>query len=244
MQATVSTFRLPKAGNSESEYEDSSWPCNSCVETLPARIAVADGATDAVFSGLWAYLLVEAWGLQRLKEVSAESVGVVAAAWQQIVQNRVVPWYVEEKAKQGSYAAFIGVDIDCSAESGWGHWSATACGDCCLFQIREGQLLTAFPMTQSKDFSNSPSLLCTRSMDANDLNGIRNDTGEWRAGDSLYLMSDALACWFLAKCESDLASPNLLSLESESSFEKWIEDLRGLQELKNDDCTLVTVYFE
>ena len=247
MQATVSIFWLQKAGHSESEYEDACWPRTSCIETLPARIAVADGATDAVYSGLWAYLLVEAWGSRRFEEISKETISATAEGWQQTIQNRVMPWYVEEKASQGTYAAFIGVDLDYSPQSDSGSWSAFACGDCCLFQIRDGKMLTAFPITQSKDFSNSPLLLCTRIMDTNDLNGIRKDAGKWRPGDSFYFMSDALACWFLTKCESDSTSPDLLddpNLESESSFKKWIGDLRGLQELKNDDCTLVTVSFE
>lgn len=247
MKAHVSIFQLPKAGHTKAEYEDSCWPRESCAETLPTRLAVADGATDAVYSGLWAGLLVEAWGLSRFGDVSPEAIRETAESWQQMIQYRSMPWYVEEKAKRGTYAAFVGLDLNHETDSGSGGWTAAACGDCCLFQIRCNKVITKFPVTHSEDFSSSPLLLGTHTMNVNDQEGIRKEAGQWEVGDSFYLMSDALACWFLAKYESGFEPSHLLGhliTDREPSFEMWIDDLRERRELKNDDCTLLSVTLE
>jgi len=248
MKACVNAFRLQKAGNADSEYEDSFWPQTSCEQTLPARIAVADGATDAVYSGLWANILVRAWGRRRIKTASfPEGVGKQAKIWQRIIRHRRKPWYVEEKVRLGTYAAFIGVDLDHTPGSSSGSWSAIACGDCCLFHVRDTELITPFPVSRSSEFSNSPLLLSTSGMNRDDLNRVQTATGSWEEGDCFYLMSDALAYWFMAKCELGAVPWQLLSditLARQPSFQVWVQDLRERHELKNDDCTLVSVTFE
>jgi hypothetical protein len=60
-------------------------------------------------------------------------------------------------------------------------------------------------------------------------------------------MTDALAAWFLARCEKG-AVPWLelreVTLRKVPAFEEWISRLRNQREIKNDDCTLVSVSFE
>ena len=55
-------YWMPKAGNSEAEYEDSFWPRFLDGESNNFRFAVADGATEASFSGIWARQIVRAFG--------------------------------------------------------------------------------------------------------------------------------------------------------------------------------------
>lgn len=72
-------------------------------------------------------------------------------------------------------------------------------------------------------------------------------TGSWEENDSLYLMTDALACWFLASCETGVIPWRLLTevtLTQEPPFEQWLAKLRGRREIRNDDCTLLNVTFE
>ena len=61
MQILVEGFWLPKAGNTEDEYEDALSPkkTQGKLERKFPRFAVADGATESSFSGLWAQLLVD-----------------------------------------------------------------------------------------------------------------------------------------------------------------------------------------
>jgi len=248
MKACVNAFSVQKAGNTEDEYEDSFWPIGPRDEELPARIAAADGATDAVYSGIWAKLLVRSWGKRRLDESRfQDGVNRDAKLWRRIIRHRKMPWYVEEKARAGTFAAFVGLELDYSQGSIAGTWSAVACGDCCFFHIRESELLTSFPVTRSAEFSNSPHLLSSKDTDSGDSDQLSKATGTWEEGDHLYLMSDALACWFLTRCEEGFVPWQILTevtLTGEPPFADWIGELRNRHEIKNDDCTLVSITFE
>jgi len=248
MKACITTFRSQKAGNSESEYEDAAWPAHSCEQNLPLRIAAADGASDAVFSGLWAEMLVRSWGRGRLNAPDfSRRVGRLGRAWRRTIRDRQLPWYVEEKARAGSYAAFIGLALSHTPGSSSGSWSAVACGDCCFFQLRESALITAFPVSQTSDFSSTPPLLTSDSARQVEGAAVLTATGSWEENDSLYLMTDALACWFLASCETGVIPWRLLTevtLTQEPPFEQWLAKLRGRREIRNDDCTLLNVTFE
>lgn len=248
MKACVAAFGVQKAGNVESEYEDSFWPCTPGNEAFPVRIAAADGATDAVYSGIWARLLVRSWGKRRLDEGRfLEGVDRDAKLWRRIIRHRKMPWYVEQKAQAGTFAAFVGLELDYPQESGAGTWSAVACGDCCFFHIRGRELLKSFPLSRSTDFSNCPHLVSSNQTDSKESEGLSRASGAWEDGDSLYLMSDALACWFLTRCEAGFVPWQILTevtLTGEPSFANWIDELRKRNEIKNDDCTLVSVTFE
>ena len=52
--------------------------------------------------------------------------------WGRAVAGKPLPWYAEEKARAGAYAALVGLELrrDC------GTWSALGCGDSCFFQLR------------------------------------------------------------------------------------------------------------
>ncbi|MGI8958790.1 MAG: protein phosphatase 2C domain-containing protein [Bryobacteraceae bacterium] len=249
MKIYVDVFRTQKAGNTKSEYEDAHWPpvAATTLEANKARIAVADGATDAVYSGLWARLLVRAYGRQQLAYKSMEAAVLKAAqVWQRVIRNRSLPWYAEEKARSGSFAALVGLELIQPDSRVGGCWSVLACGDSCFFQMRSDKLIQAFPVSRSEDFSNTPMLLGSQKQSTG-LGAIRSTTGYWEEGDCFYLMTDALACWFLGRCETgfvpwqDLRD---LTLARQPPFEEWISHLRNRGEIKNDDCTLISVSFE
>ena len=251
MRVYIDVFRTQKAGNAESEYEDAFWQpkCQGAFHGDALRIAAADGATDSIFSGFWAYLLVRAYGRRRMDNSKfPEHVANLGRLWARIVRRRrPMPWYAEEKARSGAHAAFLGVELIQAPDSSAGNWSALACGDCCFFQLRAAEMITAFPVSCADDFSSTPLLLSSGGMTSNELGAVRTATGSWQEGDCLYLMTDALACWFLSTCEKGLVPWELLrdlTLAKTPPFESWVADLRLRHEIKNDDCTLVSVTFE
>jgi hypothetical protein len=62
VDAYAQAFWLPKAGNSDSEYEDAFFPRRLKRRNgRRLRFAVADGATETSFSGVWARLLVSSF---------------------------------------------------------------------------------------------------------------------------------------------------------------------------------------
>jgi hypothetical protein len=69
--------------------------------------------------------------------------------------------------------------------------------------------------------------------------------GSWIEGDVFYLMTDALACWFLRQVEvgnkplEDLRE--YASLTEPSRFLTWIESLRDKGLVRNDDSTLLRI---
>jgi hypothetical protein len=245
----IDIFHTQKAGNAVSEYEDAFWRASptAMIEEKSVRIAIADGATDAVYSGLWARLMVKAYGRHGMTTTNAQDLLTKAArTWTRVVGRTPLPWYAEEKARAGSYAALVGLELRRSDDEVSGSWSALACGDSCFFHVRSEALIHSFPISLSKNFSNAP-LLLGSSPQSSGLEGIRTDSGNWQEGDCFYLMTDALASWFLASCETGAVPWEILrdiTIGKNLDFEEWISHLRQHHAIKNDDCTLIGISFE
>jgi hypothetical protein len=250
MKIYVDVFFTQKAGNSKAEYEDAFWPrsMQNHIHGDRVRIAAADGATDSVFSGLWARLLVRDYGKRRMDPGNLpEHLARLERVWRRVIRRRPLPWYAEQKVEAGAHAAFVGLELTEATEPGQGRWSALACGDSCFFQLRNGEIATAFPLSRSTEFSNGPVLLCSKVTHHDHNQGIETVTGTWIDGDSFYLMTDALAAWFLSRCEEGMVPLQALrdvTLKKDPPFEDWIARLRERREIKNDDCTLVSITFE
>jgi hypothetical protein len=249
MKIYIDVFQTQKAGNTESEYEDAFWPPvqNTTLQKNKVRIAVADGATDAVYSRLWARLLVRTYGKRKFtSQTIGAHLGKAAQVWERVVRRRPLPWYAEEKARAGAFAALVGLELTQREDDAGGCWSVLACGDSCFFHLRSDTVIQSFPISRSEDFSNAPLLLGSHRRSTG-LEGVHAATGSWQEGDCFYLMTDALASWFLSRCEKGVVPWQDLrdvTLAKAPAFEDWISRLRQQQEIKNDDCTLVSVSFE
>ena len=229
------SYRLPRRGHAADECDDA---CACAVER--GRFAVADGAAESAQSGLWARLLVEAFvGAEALPAWPGWIAGV-QARWAELAgppPEAPVPWYLEDRQRQGAFATFLGLAID-----GPG-WLALAVGDSCLFHVRDGRLLAAFPLERAEQFDNAPWLVGSRT-DPDKVPLERGAVlgGEAWPGDRLWLMTDALARWFLAEHEAG-ARPwgELEALADEKAFAARVEAWRDSRRLRNDDTTLVGV---
>ncbi|OJW23939.1 MAG: hypothetical protein BGO49_17290 [Planctomycetales bacterium 71-10] len=252
MTITIRAFSLPKAGNCESEYEDAAWPCNASEGTsFPVRMAVADGATEASFSAFWARLLVQDYGEGLLtEETLPDRLMVLRDSWKESVGKEPLPWYAEEKLRSGAFSSLLGLTIERDPEvhRDGGRWTALAIGDSCLFHVRGGELLLAFPLARTSDFDSRPVLIpSVRGGDEGLEGAMRAAGGRWREGDVFYLMTDAFACWFLRRLELREGDPIgfVEGIQDDSSFEEVIRHQRGdrtedgLVMLKNDDVTLI-----
>jgi hypothetical protein len=243
----IEAFHTQKAGNAASEYEDAFWAPRMLtwgVHEESVRVAIADGATDAVYSRLWARLLVKQYCKRGMSgETVPANLEKASHIWDRIVGRRPLPWYAEEKASAGAYATLAGLELRRGDNGDPGRWSALACGDCCFFHLRSETLIGSFPISRSQDFSNAPFLLGSR-LSTRGVEAVQTAAGTWKEGDRLYLMSDALAAWFLTSCESGAVPWQPLqnvTIGKKLSFEHWISSLREEKALKNDDCTLVAI---
>ena len=248
MNVLVEPFWVHKRGNPPEDYEDAVCPQERHeYEQTCVRIAVADGATESIFARRWAEQLVSAVGDGELSPCSlAEGIFQLRARWREWLAGKTLPWFAEEKARQGAFAALVALELnaeeDCKAAEG--NWHAAAVGDSCLFQVRGEEVLARFPLTTPEAFGNRPFLLNSVGPDENCLNEA-NSRGTWKRGDAFYLMTDALACWFLRHIDAggsptDIQSDFAFCNESDP-FRAWVESLRDKGSIQNDDCTLIRV---
>ncbi len=260
MWICTQAFHVPKRGNAETEYEDAFFPDTGFAsrDLTKFRCAVADGASESAYSGLWAQLLVRAFGRRKMRLERLRNL------WQRAVVARPVPWYLERKIRNGAHAAFVGLmlreekgtpktapkdplDIQIGeAATDSGSWRAMAVGDSCVFHVRGDQLLSAGPVTRSEHFDNNPVLVSSRSRDPfrQDSPNVQVLKGRWEPGDTFHLATDALAQWLLSKHEAQKppwSALRDLDTDDPGCFASFIDELRSGDDLHNDDTTLVRV---
>jgi hypothetical protein len=255
MRVFAEALWMPKAGNTDSEYEDAYWPRHPVEGEGCSRFAVADGATETSFSGIWAKQLVRAYCAGAFDNLhDSEWLSKLQRKWWSIVRKKPMPWYAEEKLESGTFAALVGLTLHSeSAENEHGAWHAEAIGDSCLFQLRGGDILAKFPVQASQDFTNSPVLLSTKAGENSSLNSLTLARGEWQCGDHFYLMTDAIAAWFFRAIErheapweiirdldNDLRRP-LAQRSGMKSFREWVDMARRQSLMRNDDVTLYRI---
>lgn len=255
MQIHVQTHWLPKRGNAAEEYEDAFWPSACRTEAATFRCAVSDGATEASFSREWARRLAEAFCTGELcRDTFLPDLEAMQADWQDAFGDEVesLAWYAEQKAQQGAFATLVGLEVSEGADpDAPHHWLAIAVGDSNLFQVRDGELIAAFPLESSEQFTSSPYLLSSNLGTAGPAlrRYLHVAEGELLAGDVLYLMTDALACWFLACVERGKQPWKVLEAlppadEDDGTFADLVGALRTAEELQNDDVTFMRLSVE
>ena len=217
------------------------------MDAAAGRYALADGATESCFAGLWAKLLVEGFVHQGAGErrAMAEVASGRQAQWDANVRGRTLPWYAEPGVRQGAFAAFLGIVLARPSPASR-EWQAVAVGDTCLLHTRGRTLLRAFPIGHSRQFNNAPNLVGARMTPERvlEMESLWIE-GRGKPGDRLWAMTDALASWYLAEHEAG-GNPwshleSLLSSPDGQQFAEWIEGLRDAGRLRNDDVTLLAI---
>ncbi|WP_179862279.1 protein phosphatase 2C domain-containing protein [Longibacter salinarum] len=217
---------LPKAGHDEDENEDAFVVRD---ETFPVRAAVADGATEAVYSGVWADLLTRQ--IAALDDWSGtgwdDAVHAARSEWQTVVDAEPVdvPWYVAEKREQGAFATVLGLVI-----RGDGTFEARWVGDCVLIQQSKGSK-QSWPVDDPEAFTHRPALLSSRS-EAGTITAQTTE-GTWDQEDVFLLATDAVAAWLLRE------TPELA--HDADALREQLRTARQEGHLRNDDCTIIRI---
>lgn len=236
------SFFLHKDGNQPEEYEDA-FAGNPKV----GRFAVADGASESSFASLWAKLLVEGYVGVREGRTGLGWMSPLQHRWAEEVDQVEVDWFGEEKRQAGAFATFLGLSFKKPQDDNDGRWQASVVGDCCLFQVRDGDLVGSFPLSKSSDFGIRPQLICSRAKPGRDeLSLTQKKVGRWKTGDRFFLMTDALAQWFLGRNEEkrkpwESLLKRVTQTDAAAMMTAYVEQLRSGGELKNDDVTLVVI---
>jgi hypothetical protein len=184
-------------------------------------------------SGIWAGILARHYA--QTGAFDAAALPALGEQWLNDVRARTadkpLPWYVEEKLSYGAFAALIGFHAD-----PYGGWTATAAGDCCLFHIRLGRIIKAFPLESAEAFNSRPALLSTHPAHNAGVQ-IATHAGTWLKHDCFFLMSDALAQFTLMYPQ---AVKKLIALKPEA-FAPMVEHLRSRKLCRNDDVTFIRI---
>jgi|CXWL01.1.fsa_nt_gi serine/threonine protein phosphatase PrpC len=224
----VRILSLPKLGNDQDENEDG-W----FVTTDVRRLAVADGASSAFASRQWSKILTESFASDPRIELSSTEgrmafVEACSQRWHAAVAGNG-DWWSNEARGRGSFAALVAVEL---AEDLT--FVASAVGDCCLMLCDESdRLRLSFPVDSAAAFDSTPSLLATN---APDLGDWRRASGRLAPGQSLVLVSDAMAEWLLKDSASRL--PWLLGSD-EAAWAQALVAVRERNDMVNDDVTVV-----
>ena len=230
---------LTKLGQEASECEDS-----LAIDAQTCRFAVADGATEAFDARRWAKRLAQHW-VQRESTLTIEEFRHWVAAEGRELQDSWgglnLSWYSEEKARSGSFAAFVGVELDLRTDLP--SWKAIALGDACLLHCRNGALIKSLPLSRSESFNTAPILVASdSSLHESSMPSVVIDSGSCESGDVLLLMSDAAASWYVQRLENgDGSTQNLFDTKCDEELSRFFDDERLAGRIRNDDLAIIRI---
>jgi len=240
-----------KYGCSPSEYEDAFVIKASKINNESCIYAsVADGATESSFSQEWAKMLTRAFSkgsIETIEDLRGQ-VEQLSNRWYQVINRKPLPWYAEDRVRQGAFATLCGLIIKSAGDScQTGTYKVIAVGDSCFFHVRNDKLIRAFPIDCSLNFNNNPCLLSSnleRNKTIWDKGAICQD--HWERGDLFFLMTDAIAQWFLQEIENEKYPWKVLMQlsqeeNSQQGFHDWVTTMRNSKQIKNDDTTALLI---
>lgn len=236
-------FLLPKSGHTMTECEDA-----VSVNTLRGRFSLADGATEAFDARTWALRLATSWAQGEKAPLTPEEFRVWIAAEGRALHDSwnglKLSWYAEEKARAGSFAAFVGVELDFHESTP--RWRTVALGDACFLHCRRGQILRSLPLSDSQSFTAAPFLVPSHAaMQDEAVARVRVDSGNAEAGDVLMLLSDAASAWYLMLAEKDdgmrVSFDLLMQAGDDEELSRLFDAERVAGRIKDDDVAVIRV---
>lgn len=244
----IESLVVPKKGYSQDECEDSLHIHPShCEPVYNYKFAVADGATESSFSKEWAQLLTSS--IQTKKNINVNYflnfLPSLQETWRANVFSRPLPYYAEAKALQGAFSTLLALQINIK------HFNYKSCaiGDCCLFHIRDSLMIKCFPINESEEFGNNPFLISSINSQNVDIKDYFKELeGDFLHGDQFFLLSDAIANWFLKEYEDNKKpweTVNKLFIDKildKDIFVKWIDEQRDARLIKNDDISIISIF--
>lgn len=238
-ELTTRQLLLPKLDHELDECEDA-----IALDTESCRFAVADGATEAFDARNWAQRLAQRWVESQSVSTRDEFRDWVAAEGRELRESwngLSLAWYSEEKARVGSFAALVGVELDLKTEAP--SWKAIALGDACLLHCRQGTLLKSLPLCRSESFSIAPVLVASDSaMHEVSMQSVVIDSGSCESGDVLWLLSDGVASWYLERFEKNqFAWSDFFETKEDDELKSFFDEERLAGRMRNDDVAAIRI---
>ena len=239
-------YWYPKDEGSPQAYEDA-----YTIRPDTSRIAVSDGASSTIFSSRMAQLLtasVTASPLDVNDPLALEAwLSGLKAEWKETFDFKSLPWNQRGKLKQygGGAATLLWIELFPSTDSppanqGPYRLRGFAIGDCCLFHIRNGELLSTFPIQSLEEFGNDPKTLsATRKIEIEQI-AFETWESECEVGDLIVLATDAIAQWFYRQIDrGDEIDWHAFDQLSSEEWESCVRQMRNEDKMRHDDTTLL-----
>lgn len=239
MKITLKGFKVPKQNEHYSDCED-----NFAYNPDFLRFAISDGVSRSFFPKVWSKVLVNQYVSKKFWEEN-EFIAHCQKEWQkeiaQIVQQPNIKYYTKNAyyKKVPACATFLGLQIFPEQKK----WICQVLGDTFLFFVPDNfqsfekvQIVTNKP--EPIEFDNYPDYLVSignkHKGDPKKLKNQRLTEG------TFYLMTDALAEWFLKLKENAIYKTQIW--EKSTDFERFINEAREMNELKDDDCSIMIIH--
>lgn len=256
MRFKVQQRWFPRDPDCPEAYEDA-----SAVSRRLGRAVIADGVSSAMMSRSWARLLTRNAVVSPPRfddESLATWVAELQDAWWEQADPSRLSWSGQEKLRRSgaqSTLLIAGVEPlnnEDTTRDGWrsgGEYRLTAhaIGDSCLFLVRDGQMIRAFPLTEAVEFEASPFALSSKAKGIKYAEQFRHLDDRCRVGDVLVLCTDAIAAWAMREYEAGRPVDWQRYRDDEAAWQADILEFRGngpadeRNRLIVDDCTLLVL---
>jgi hypothetical protein len=236
---SIDSFRVlwhPK-GVAGGYYEDA-----AAFDLQGRRFAIADGVSSAIFSDVWAKVLVDTAveGDIPLDDMEAmvEWLTPLRDQWKESLPTTMSDFQLQRlQETRGGHSTLLGVNvIDNEGEI---YFESYSIGDCCMFVFRDGKLHASFPGEDAAFFGINPTSLPSSRIPRERYQADRY-RGTLEVGDSVVLASDAVACWMFKEIEAgnDVDLQFFEKIES-LDWSEWVRDSRIDKHMRVDDVTLM-----
>ena len=232
-------FTISKLGEDLASNQDSFE-----VSSSAKAVALSDGASRSYSPRKWSKalvsVLIDSEGEIRLGDIARV---IEHADWD---LKEELPWNLEEIRLRGSQATFIRVRMAAENRDSY-RVNCLSIGDSLLVIQKNSKSsrmkLQTWPFESVDDFPNAPAVISSIEPYVRD-NAQKSSSFAVSRGDSIYLMTDALARYL---CSKNSAKKNIqdifpfLNKNFKTNFETWAEDSRRSGLVEDDDLTLIEI---
>jgi len=215
---------------------------NYAINKISHRFSISDGVSKSYFPKVWSEILVSQF-VERTDLKESELIKVCQAEWQKRIDELVslpeTKWFTKSQysRKDPALATFVGLQFFEKEKK----WSAWAQGDSFLFFVPKGfkdyqkELVKLSSKTEPIVFDNFPDYVS--SIGNNHKGEIVPKKSQKIVNGTFYLMTDALAEWFIKEGENAIGK--ITVWKSQSDFERFISQAIEENQMTNDDCAIL-----
>ena len=234
-------FTISKLGEDLASNQDSFE-----VSSSAKAVALSDGASRSYSPRKWSKalvsVLIDSEGEIRLGDIARV---IEHADWD---LKEELPWNLEEIRLRGSQATFIRVRMAAENRDSC-RVNCLSIGDSLLVIQKNSKSsrmkLQTWPFESVDDFPNAPAVISSIEPYVRD-NAQKSSSFAVSRGDSIYLMTDALARYL---CSRNSAKINIQEIfpflgrdkNVQTNFKTWAEDSRRSGLVEDDDLTLIEI---